>query len=132
MALLDDVLKPAPATVVGLGVLALAVPVAVPALRPQWAAIVKAGVKLFLEAELGAEGELIDRLVDETVDALLAAISRGTEAERKRAAETAVRRFEVTARRRAHRHGRGEGDRERRYERHLAKLRHRLERERHG
>src|SRR5690242_21885605 len=106
MALLDDVLKPAPATVVGLGVLALVVPVAFPALRPQWAAIVKAGVKLFLEAELGAEGEIIDCLVDETVDALLTATSRGTEAERKQAAETAVRRFATTARRRAGRHGR--------------------------
>jgi hypothetical protein len=132
MALLDDVLKPNPAAAVGLGVLALALPVAFPALRPQLAAVAKAGIKLFLEAEFGASGELMDRFVDETVDALLQVTSSGTEAERKRAAEAAVHEFKATARRRARRHGWDEEDARRRYDRQLAKLRRRLDRERLG
>ena len=126
MALLDDLLKGKAATAVGLSVVALAVPVIFPALRPQWAALVKSGARLFFEAELGADNEIMDRLVDATVDGLLAVMSGGSEEDRKRAAEAEVHAFKAMARARAHRKGWDEADRQARYHRHVSNLRYKV------
>jgi hypothetical protein len=129
MATLDDVLKVGP--VVGMGLVALALPFFVPALRTQFAAVLKSGAKLFLEAELGADDVLTDRLVDAAVDALVQIPAHGTEEQRKENAESEVNRFVSAARAAAQRRGWDERDVERRYHRHLAKLEHTLSRARH-
>ena len=126
MAPLDDVLKVGP--VVGMGLVALALPFFVPALRPQFAAVLKSGAKLFLEAELGADDVLTDRLADAAVDALVQITAHGTEEQRKENAESKVNRFVSAARAAAQRRGWDERDVERRYHRHLAKLEHTLSR----
>ena len=79
MALLDDVLKAGPVPLVGLGVVALALPYFFPALRPQFEAVFKSGAKLFLEAELGADDAIADRFVDAAVGALFHATAHGTD-----------------------------------------------------
>jgi len=126
MATLDDMLKVSPVWLVGLGL--VAVPFFVPALRPQFAAVLKSGAKLFLEAELGADEVLTDRLVDAAVDALVQTPPHGTEEQRRENAESKVNRFVSAARAGAQRRGWDELDVERRYQRHLAKLEHALSR----
>ena len=93
MAILDDVLKGGSVPLVGLGIVALAVPYFIPALRPQFAAVLKSGAKLFLEAELGADDAIVDRYVGAAIDALFQATAHGTEEERKAKAESQVNRF---------------------------------------
>src|SRR5260370_32810874 len=67
----EDFLKADPLKLIGVGVLGLAVPIFFPALRPQLAALLKAGAKLALEAEFDADDALADGLVDTAVNALL-------------------------------------------------------------
>jgi hypothetical protein len=131
MALLDDVLKVGPVPLVGLGVVALALPYFFPALRPQFEAVLKSGAKLFLEAELGADDAIADRFVDAAVGALFHATAHGTDDERKQKAESHVNRFVSRAHAGARRRGWDEGDVEWRYHRRLRKLDHALERARH-
>ena len=131
MALVDDVLKAGPVPLLGLGIVALIVPYFVPALRPQFAAVLKSGAKLFLEAELGADDAIVDRYVGAAIDALFQVTAHGTEEERKEKAEAQVDRFVSRAHAGAHRRGWDEQDVERRYRRRLAKLEHALERARH-
>jgi hypothetical protein len=128
MALFDDVLKGGPLPFLGFGIVALAVPYFVPALRPQFAAILKSGARLFVEAELGADDAIVDRYVDAAIDALLQTTVQGTEEERKEKAEAQVNRFVARAQAGARRRGWDEQDIERRYRRRLAKLEHALER----
>jgi hypothetical protein len=128
MALFDDVLKGGPLPLLGFGIVALAVPYFVPALRPQFAAILKSGVRLFVEAELGADDAIVERYVDAAIDALLQTTGQGTEEERKEKAEAHVSRFVARAQAGARRRGWDEQDIERRYRRRLAKLEHALER----
>jgi len=71
VAALEDFLKAGPLHLIGVGILALAVPIFFPALRPQFAALLKAGAKLALEAEFDADDALANRLVDAAVNALL-------------------------------------------------------------
>jgi hypothetical protein len=131
MAILDDVLKAAPVPLVGLAVVALAVPYFFPALRPQFEAVFKSGAKLFLEAELGADDAIADRFVDAAVGALFHATAHGTDDERKQKAESHVNRFVSRAHAGARRRGWDEGDVEWRYHRRLRKLDHAIERARH-
>jgi hypothetical protein len=131
MALLDDVLKAGPVPLVGLGVVALALPYFFPALRPQFEAVFKSGAKLFLEAELGADDAIADRFVDAAVGALFHATAHGTDDERKQKAESHVNRFVSRAHAGARRRGWDEEDVEWRYHRRLRKLDHALERARH-
>src|SRR5262249_43411878 len=122
MPSLGDILKADSVPLVGLGVLGLALPFLFPALRPQFAFLVKSGAKLFLEAELGAEGALADRLVDAAVDALVGASSHGSDEHRKVRTEHEIDRFVSAACAAAQRRGRDEQDAERRYRRHFAKF----------
>jgi hypothetical protein len=131
MAIIEDALKSSPVQAVGLGLLAFALPFFVPAIRPQFAAILKIGAKLFLEAEFEADGAIIDELVDATLDSLLNATSQGSEEERKRAAEHQLGQFLSAARAGARRRGWHEEDAKARYHRHLAKLEHGIRRVHH-
>jgi hypothetical protein len=131
MAIVDDVLKSSPVPLVGLAVIALAVPYFFPALRPQFEAVFKSGAKLFLEAELGADDAIADRFVGAAVDALFQATAHGTDEERKQQAEKQVDRFVSRAHAGARRRGWDEEDAERRYHRRLRKLDHALERAGH-
>ena len=128
MAALDDVLKAGPLGLIGLGVFGIALPLLVPSLRPPFAAALKAGAKLFLEAELDADNALADRLVDAAVDSLLMVSEQPPGPERARKTDQAVDHFVTRARRSAHRRGFDEQDARRRYHRRLTKLDHALTR----
>ena len=131
MATLDDILKSGSVPLVGLGIIVFALPFFFPVLSPQFAAVLKSGAKLFLEAELGADNALTDRLVGATVDAVVQTTSHGTEEQRKQKAERAVNQFVSAACAGARRRGWDERDVERRYHRHLAKLDNALSQARH-
>jgi hypothetical protein len=130
MPLLADVWKSGPLTVLGIGAFVLAVPAIFPALRPQWAKAVKAGVTFFLEAEFESDNAIVDQLVDAAIDSLLAATASGTETERKQAAERELHRFRHKARRRASRKAWDDADRDARYARYMEKLDLRMHRAR--
>ena len=123
MALIEDVLKKNPVPVVGLAVAALAFPFMFPSLRPQWAALVKSGVKLFFEAEGGAEATIIDRIAEEAIDRLADAIARDTPKARQEAVAETIADYKRRAQVRSQRTAWDRGDRKARYRRHIAKLR---------
>ena len=56
----EDFWNADPLQLIGVGVVGLAVPIFFPALRPQLAALLKAGAKLALEAEFDADEALAD------------------------------------------------------------------------
>src|SRR5947207_15621169 len=122
MASLGDILEADSVPLVGLGVLGLALPFLIPALRPQFAFLVKSGAKLFLEAEIGAEGALADRIVDAAVDALLGASSHGADEHCKERTERESDRFVSAARSAAQRRGRDTHDGEARYRRRVGRV----------
>ncbi len=125
MALLEDTLSGKVVAAVAVSAAALALPRLFPQLAPPLRSAIRTGASLFLEAEFEAEGGLIDKLVSETLEALLddAAKARTPE-ERKQSAHRAVRRFERRARARAqHWGGDNHVERSRRYRRHVAHLR---------
>jgi predicted exporter len=122
-----DLIKGRPgATLLGLGILAAASQIALPSLRKRWASALKSGTKLFLEAEIEAHNAMVDRLVDTTVDRLLYMTARGSEDERKAAAEGIVCQFKESARARAQRSGWDVRDAEMRYYRGVRELRRRI------
>src|SRR5215831_9846461 len=75
----EDFWKADALQLIGVGVVGLAVPIFFPALRPQFAALLKAGAKLALEAEFDADEALAKRLVDAAVNALLHVSTQDTE-----------------------------------------------------
>lgn len=108
--------------------LAAALPAMFPKLRPALLPVVKGSAKIFLEAEWGADGDLADGLVDETISALGKILSQpaATAADQNRQRETAaaaVGKFKRHAHAHASRWGRNEADRSVRYGRRIAKLR---------
>lgn len=132
MANLDEILKADAVPLVSISILGLALPYLLPGLRPRFAGIAKAGAKLFLEAELGADNELTDRLVDATIDALVGASSQGSEAHRTEKTQKEIDRFVSASQAAAHRRGWDAGDAEARYHRHLSKLDAAVSRTMHG
>jgi hypothetical protein len=111
-----------PLPAVGIGLLAVAVPYFVPRLRQPLGLVLKASAKLFLEAELGADNELTDRLVDQSVDALMRAIPGEGKAERKHRADRELDRFFSKAHAAAHRRSFDHQDGRRRYHKHLSRM----------
>jgi hypothetical protein len=118
----EDFLKADPLQLIGVGVLGLAVPIFFPALRPPLAALLKAGAKLALEAEIDADNALADRLVDTAVDALMRVGPQESERDLHRAAEATVNRFVDRARTSAVRRGWDEQDAAHRYHKRLSKF----------
>jgi hypothetical protein len=124
----EDFLKADPLRLIGVGVLGLAVPIFFPAMRPQLAAILKAGAKLALEAEFDADDALADRLVDTAVNALMRVSSQDSEQDLCNRSEAAVNRFLATARASAARRGWDQQDVAHRYHKRLVKLDHAISR----
>jgi hypothetical protein len=132
---LEDILEigeAGPLPLVGIGLFTFAAPYFVPSLRPQMAGLLKASAKLFLEAELGADNELTDRLVDASVDCLMRIVPHGTDDERRRRADHQLDHFFSKARAASHRRGHGHDDARRRYHKHLSKMERALKSKREG
>jgi len=132
VAALEDFLKAGPLHLIGVGILALAVPIFFPALRPQFAALLKAGAKLALEAEFDADDALANRLVDAAVNALLHVSTQDTEMDLCHRSEATVNRFLAAARASAARRGWDQQDVACRYHKRIAKLDHAISRAHHG
>jgi hypothetical protein len=112
-----------PLPFVGIGLLTtVAAPFFMPSLRPQVGELLKAAVRLLLEAELGADNELTDRLVDTSVDCFMRIMPHGTKDERRRQADHELDRFFSKARAASHRRGFGHEDARRRYHKHLSRM----------
>ena len=124
----EDFLKADPLKLIGVGVLGLAVPILFPALRPQFAALLKAGAKLALEAEFDADDALADRLVDTAVTALLDVPAQESEQGLRDRSEATVSRFVTAAHASAARRGWDQQDKEHRFRKRLVKLDHAISR----
>ena len=124
----EDFWKTGPLQLIGVGVLGLAVPIVFPGLRPQFAALLKAGAKLALEAEFDADDALADRLVDFAVNALLKVSAQDSEKDLCDKSEAAVNRFVAAASASAARRGWDQQDVARRYHKRLVKLDHAISR----
>lgn len=122
---LEDILEigeAGPLPFVGIGLLTVAAPYFMPSLRPQMGELLKASARLLLEAELGADNELTDRLVDTSVDCFMRIMPHGTKDERHRRADHELDRFFSKARAASHRRGFGPEDARRRYHKHLSRM----------
>src|SRR5262245_12401757 len=117
----EDFLKAHPLQLIGVGVLGLAVPIFFPSLRPQLAALLKAGAKLALEAEFDADDALADRLVDTAVNALLHVSARDSEQDLRDRSDATVNRFVAAAHASAARRGWDQQDVAHRYHKRLTK-----------
>jgi len=124
----EDFLKADPLKLIGVGVLGLAVPIFFPALRPQLAALLKAGAKLALEAEFDADDALADGLVDTAVNALLRVSAQDSGPDLCDRSEATVNRFLAAARASAARRGWDQQDAAHRYHKRLVKLDHAISR----
>jgi hypothetical protein len=128
----EDFLKAYPLQLIGVGVLGLAAPIFFPALRPQFAALLKAGAKLALEAEFDADDALADRLVDTAVHALLHVSTQDSEQDLCDRSEATVSHFLAAARASAARRGWDQQDVAHRYRKRVTKLDHAISRARPG
>jgi hypothetical protein len=99
-----------------------------PALRPQFVALLKAGAKLALEAEFDADDALADRLVEGAVNALLQVSPQDSEKDLCDRSETTVKRFLAASSDSATRRGWDQQDVAHRYDRRLVKLDHAISR----
>jgi hypothetical protein len=113
---------------IGLGLIGLAVPMFFPALRPQFAALLKAGAKLALEAEFDADDALADRIVNIAINALLQVSPRDSEKDLCDRSEATVNRFLAAASASAARRGWNQQDVAHRYHKRLVKLDHAISR----
>jgi hypothetical protein len=130
MALVEDVLKGNLAAAAAIGATALVLPKVLPHLSPPVRGIVKSGVSLFLDSEFDAENSIIGRLAENALkDALKKSAGPGPSHERRKAAHGVIESFKRTAHARAQRYGHDEKNRKARYSRHLAALRHSIDRE---
>lgn len=129
MAFAEDMLGGNLLIAAALGATALVLPKLLPALPAPVRSVVKGGVNLFLESESEAEGGIIDRLAENALKNALQSLSGpGSDKDRRKAAQGAIEDYKRTAHSRARRYGRTDHDRSARYTRHLAALRHKLER----
>jgi hypothetical protein len=102
-------------------------------MRPAVATTIKLVVDLLTESEAEATEELVEALVSGTIAEINRHIARADDAEEgRRLAEHSVAQFKHKARRRAHRWGRDDKDRHRRYRRSMTKLREETQRARSG
>jgi hypothetical protein len=124
----EDFFKADSLKLIGAGVLGLAVPIFFPALRPQLAALLKAGAKLALEAEFDADDALADGLVDTAVNALMRVSAHDSEQDLCDRSAATVNRFLTAARASAARRGWDQQDVAHRYHKRLVKLDHAISR----
>jgi hypothetical protein len=120
----EDIGKPNLATLLTLGFVSVVLPKLLPQMSPAVGTAVKIVVDLLTESEAEAAEELIDALVSSTMAEISKEVARpGDPQQSRQAVERTVEHFKHRARRRAHHWGADERDRQRRYRRHLAKLR---------
>jgi hypothetical protein len=120
----EDIGKPNLATLLTLGLVSVVLPKLLPQMGPAVGTVVKIVIDLLTESEAEAAEELIDALVSSTVAEISKEVARPADPQQSRqAVERTVELFKHRARRRAHHWGADEHDRQRRYRRHLAKLR---------
>jgi hypothetical protein len=124
----EDFLKADSLPLIGVGLVSLAVPIFFPALRPQFAALLKAGAKLALEAEFDADDALADGLVDTAINALLRVSPQDSEKDLCDRSEATVNRFLGAASASAARRGWDQQDVAHRYHKRLVKLDHAISR----
>jgi hypothetical protein len=107
-----------------LGAVGAILPRLLPELRPAVGTAVKLVIDLLTESEAEAAEELVEALVSGTIAEMKAHIAGADDPqEGRRSAERSLAQFKHKARRRAHRWGRDDVDRRRRYRRHLRRLR---------
>jgi hypothetical protein len=120
----EDIGKPNLATLLTLGLVSIVLPKLLPQMGPGIGTAVKIVIDLFTESEAEAAEELIDALVSSTMAEINKEVARPADPQQSRqAVERTVEHFKHRARRRAHQWGGDEHDRNRRYRRHLGKLR---------
>jgi hypothetical protein len=120
----EDFGKPNLATLLTLGLVSVVLPKLLPQMGPAVGGAVKIVIDLLTESEAEAAEELIDALVSSTMAEISKEVARPGDLQQSRQAiERTVEHFKHRARRRAHTWGADEHDRQRRYQRHLAKLR---------
>jgi hypothetical protein len=120
----EDIGKPNLATLLTLGLVSAVLPKLLPQLGQGVGTAVKIVIDLLTESEAEAAEELIDALVSSTIAEINKEVARPADPQQSRqAVERTVEHFKHRARRRAHQWGADEHDRQRRYRRHLAKLR---------
>jgi len=123
MALIEDMLTGSIGKVVAVGATAAVLPRVFPQLAPPLRMALKSGLKLFIESESDAEGGIIDKLVGDTMQSVLASLAApGSDGEQDKSAEAAVKHFQDRAHRRARRYARDDPDRHARYHRHISRL----------
>ncbi len=124
MAMLENALEGNVAALAAAGAATLVLPVIFPRLVSPLRGLLKSGVILFLESEAEAEGGIIGRLAETTVQALLETVTAHTSRDtRQQEGEATVQQFEATARARAQRYGWNDADAAARYRRHVAHFR---------
>jgi hypothetical protein len=128
MALSEDFLKADPLQLIGVGLIGVAAPIFLPALGPQFVALLKAGAKLALEAEFDADDALADRLVETAVNALLQVSPQDSEKDLCDRSEATVNRFVAASRDSATRGGWDQQDVTHRYDKRLVKFDHAISR----
>ena len=120
----EDFGKPNLATLLTLGLVSAVLPKLLPQMGPAVGTAVKIVIDLFTESEAEAAEELIEALVSSTMAEISKEVARpGDPQQSRQAIKRTIEHFKHRARRRAHHWGADEGDRKRRYGRHLAKLR---------
>jgi hypothetical protein len=127
-AVSEDFLKADPIHLIGIGLIGIAVPIFFPALRPQFAALLKAGAKLALEAEFDADDALADSLVNTALNTLLSVSPRDSDRELYDRSEATMNRFLAAASAGAARRGWDRQDAAKRYHKRLVKLDHAISR----
>jgi hypothetical protein len=121
MASLDDFFELRSMPVVGVASAVVAF-VLFPGLRPQFAGLLKAGTKLYLEAELGADDALAEYLAQATVRGLLDLGQHLEPEDRGRKVERRLKRFATHARHGAGRRAFDSRDAEHRYNKRITAL----------
>ena len=124
----EDFWNADPLQLIGVGLIGVAAPILLPALRPQFVALLKAGAKLALEAEFDADDALADRLVETAVNALLQVPRQDSEKHLCERSETTVNRFLAASGASASRRGWDQQDAARRYHKRLVKFGHAISR----
>ncbi len=124
----EDFLKTDPLQLIGVGLIGVAAPILLPALRPQFVALLKAGAKLALEAEFDADDALADRLVETALNALLQVSPQDSEKDLCEHSEATVNRFLTASSDSAIRRGWDQQDVAHRYGKRLVKFHHAISR----
>jgi Sec-independent protein translocase protein TatA len=123
--------KPNLTNLLVLGAIGLVVPRLLPQMAPAMGTAVKIVVDLLTESEAEAAEELVEALVSGTMAEINRHIAGAEDpGEGRRSVERSIAQFKHKARQRAHRWGRDDKDRHRRYRRHLTRLREEVERAR--